>query len=74
MAKPTAFFFHFNKPATMRAGKVVISLHYKDTCHLVNNVVCNVPVSGRVRKSQPRFVMAGKSAQIDMVGGIATIN
>lgn len=54
-----AFFFHFNKPATIKNKKVVISIHYKNTCHLVDNVYCDVPCKGRIRNTQPKFVMCG---------------
>lgn len=59
-----SFFFHFNKPASQKAGKPQITLHASGKCLVVDNVVCNVPVAGRLRKEQPRFVMAGKAANI----------
>jgi hypothetical protein len=68
-----AFYFHYNKPATQRAGEVTISVHYKDTCYLVRNVVCNVPVKGRIRKTQPRFVMAGKAVSFKIKDKVAYI-
>lgn len=60
------FFFHFNKPASQRAGKPQISLHYKGACHIVDNLVCNVPTWGRLSKRQPRFVMVGDAAEIQL--------
>jgi len=55
-----SFFFHYNKPASSKLGKPQITLHYNQTCYILDNVVCKVPVSGRIRKTQPRWVMAGK--------------
>lgn len=69
----SAFYFHFNKPATQRAGKVQVSLHYKDTCHVIDNIDCRVPVRGRIRKTQPRFVMAGKAKSVRFEDGVAVI-
>ena len=59
-----AFYFHYNKPASQKAGKPQITVHAGGACLIVDNVVCNVPVAGRLRKDQPRFVMAGKAASI----------
>jgi hypothetical protein len=69
----SAFYFHFNKPATQRAGKVQVSLHYQGTCYILDNIECNVPVRGRVRKTQPRFVMAGKAETVKIKKGVAVI-
>lgn len=68
-----AFYFHFNKPATQRAGKPQISVHYADTCYIVDNVICNVPAKGRLSKRQPRFVMAGKLKDLTIKDNIAII-
>jgi hypothetical protein len=69
-----SFFFHFNKPQTQRTGKVQISVHHNDTCHIVDNVECSVPIRGRIRKSQPRFVMTGKCKNFVIKNGIAVIS
>lgn len=71
--KARSFFFHYNKPESLRRGKPVISLHFKSICHMVDNVVCKVATEGRLRKSAPRFVMAGKAAEISINDGVATI-
>lgn len=60
LLKPRAFFFHYNKPASLAAKRPVISVHQDKVCHLTGNVDCRVPVQGRIRKTQPYFVMAGK--------------
>lgn len=57
--RPRAFWFHYNKPASSKAGAPRLTLHYKGVCHIVSNVSCNVPSRGRLRKAQPRFVMCG---------------
>jgi hypothetical protein len=74
MEKPRAFFLHMNKPASQKAGRPVISLHFRGKCHLVDNIVCNVPTSGRTRKTQPLFVMAGKASSVRIENGIAYID
>lgn len=67
------FFFHYNKPRSARSGHPVLSLHYQGACHYVSNVVCEVRTQGRVRKQQPRFVMVGKAASIEIINEVAYI-
>lgn len=72
---PRAFFFHYNKPASRAAGEPVISLHVNEACHLVRNIDCLVPIKGRIRKTQPRWVMTGKARifRSDETTGTVTI-
>lgn len=62
------FFFHYNKPASQKAGKPQISLHYRKQCIIADNLICNVPTWGVYRKTQPRFVMKGKASTIRLEG------
>lgn len=71
--KPRVFFFHYNKPTSQRVGKAQISVHYKNTCHIVDNVICNVPTYGHISKRQPRFVMKGKAQKLVIENNIAKI-
>lgn len=73
--KMKVFWFHFNKPASKKAGKPIISLHYDNTCHMVDNVICEGPTSGKINKRQPHFVVRGytSSILIDIVTNIARI-
>lgn len=65
--KPRAYFLHYNKPATAQAGAPRISVHVAGTCHIVTNVVCNTPTSGRIRKTQPRWVLAGRATTFQIL-------
>jgi hypothetical protein len=67
------FWFHYNKPASMSAGKVQVSIHFKKQCLIVDNLECFVPCRGKIRKTQPRFVMQGIANNITISNGIATI-
>ena len=69
-----AFFFHYNKPASKQAKKPVISLHFQKQCHLVDNVIVNVPTQGKIRKTQPFFVITGKAKEIIIKENIAYIS
>jgi len=55
-----AFWFHYNKPASQAAGCPILTVHYEGACHLVESIRCSAPIETRIRKMQPRCVMAGK--------------
>jgi hypothetical protein len=69
-----AFFFHYNKPASAKAGKPQITLHVGKQCLLIDNIVCNVPTSGKIRKHQPRFVVSGRASSIVIADNIAIVS
>jgi hypothetical protein len=64
MDREYSFFFHYNKPASAQHGSPVFTVHYRDTCYLVEHVECKVPVYTRVRSTQPRAVVAGKAKSL----------
>lgn len=68
-----SFWFHYNKPESRKVGKPQITVHFNNACHIVDNISCEVPLTGRIRKTQPHWVMAGKSSSITIKDGIATI-
>ena len=61
-----SFFFHYNKPLSKQRGKNVMSIHFRDACHFVESLNCNVPIATRNRKTQPRCVMSGKATAIEI--------
>lgn len=67
------FNFHFNKPASNKAGKPQITVHYKGICHIVNNIEVFVTTYGHINKTQPRFVMKGYCDNIVFKNGVAKI-
>lgn len=58
--KSKVFWFHYNKPASSKAGKPQITVHQSGVCHIVDNVVVDTFISGFIRKDQPRFVLKGR--------------
>ena len=58
------FYFHYNKPASLKAKKPKLSIHFRDTCYIVDHVVCEVPIRSRHKKTQPRCVMTGKATHL----------
>lgn len=70
------FFFHYNKPASKKAGKPQVSVHYKGVCMIgdAEKLVCNAVTSGKINKKQPHFVMIGESPKVENVDGAITIH
>ncbi len=62
-----SFYFHYNKPASLKAKEPRMSVHFKGQCHIVKFVTCKVPTFTRHKKTQPRCVMAGKATKIALV-------
>lgn len=71
--KDRVFWFHYNKPASVKAGKPKVTVHYKGICHIVDNISCNVPTFGYLRNEQPKFVIKGKCQSFEVIDGIAII-
>lgn len=67
------FWFHYNKPASKKEGKPKITVHYAGKCHLVDNIVCDVPTFGHLRNEQPHFVIKGKCQIFDIKDGICRV-
>ena len=43
------FFYHYNKPESVRQDCNVLTLHWKDTCHLVNHIEVQAHMRGWAR-------------------------
>lgn len=65
------FFFHYNKPASQKAGKPQISVHYRGTCHIVDNVSVSVTTRGKINVRQPKFVVVGEAHNLEIKHNIA---
>lgn len=70
--KRSAFWFHYNKPASAQAGCPILTVHYNGACHLVKGIKCAVPTETRLRTQQPRCVIAGRGI-VRIRDGIAHI-
>lgn len=67
MPKQYRFFYHYYK------GKRAMSVHFKGTCHVVNDVVCNTLCETKWNKRQPRLVMQGFASEVEIDKGVAYI-
>ncbi len=72
--KKRSFWFHYNKPESRKLAKPQITIHFCGVCHIVDNIICNTPTQGRIRKTQPYWVMAGKTSTLTIDCGVAIIN
>jgi hypothetical protein len=66
--------WHYNRPATLKAGRVQLTVHHAGTCHVVDKVMCLIPCQSVVRKRQPRCIMKAKCKAMIIYKGIAIIN
>jgi len=60
--KQYKFFYHFFKQ------KKKMSIHFRKSCIIVDNVVCNVPCETKWNKRQPMLVMQGKAKSVKVIG------
>ena len=56
--KPRRFFYHYYRQVDR------MSVHFKNTCHVVDHVRCQVPCEDHRRRTQPRLVMRGFARQV----------
>lgn len=68
-----AFWFHYNRPASLQRGQTVLTVHYRGRCLMVNRIDCRVPIVTRERKTQPRLVLAGRGV-VEIADGVALIS
>lgn len=62
------FFYHFRKQTKG------MTVHYKNQCIAVKNVVCNCPAETKWSDKQPRLVMRGYCNNVKIENDTAYIN
>jgi hypothetical protein len=67
------FWYHYNKPASLKRGRSVLTVHWKNKCILVDNIKCEVPTESHERKSQPRCIIRGYATDVVVIDDIAYI-
>jgi len=66
--KKYRFFYHYYKQ------KNKMSIHFKNTCVVVDNIVCNVPCQTKWNKQQPLLVMQGFAQSVTIENKTAFIS
>lgn len=67
MNRTYRFFYHFYK----QKGKM--SVHFKGTCTVVEDIICRVPCETKWKSTQPRLVMQGFAEKVDILNKKAYI-
>lgn len=67
------FFYHFNKPLTLKTGEVHWSVHFRQKCYMVKNIQCLVPTNTKTNRTQPRGVVQGFCTDVLIENGTAII-
>lgn len=62
--KPKRFFYHYNKPESHKQGRNVMTLHWEDTCHMVQKVICTAGTETHNQKRQPRCIIRGWATKV----------
>lgn len=65
--KKYRFFYHYFK------GKKKMSIHFKNKCNIVDNIICEVPCETKWNKRQPYLVMRGFCSDVIIKNNIAII-
>lgn len=66
--KTYTFFYHYFK------AKKKMSIHWRGSCHVVNDIICKVPCETKWRKRAPFLVMYGKAKSMELDGETAIIS
>lgn len=74
MKRTRAFWYHYNKPASLSAGRTKWSVHYKGRCYIVDDLDVKVPARSRARNQAPKAVMAGRCNELHVKKGVAVIS
>lgn len=65
--KKYRFFYHYYRQ------KKKMSVHFKGSCIVVNNIKCEVPCETKYNKRQPYLVMQGFASSVEIKNNIAVI-
>ena len=59
--KEYTFWLHYNQPESRKRKKPQMTVHYRDVCHYVDNIMCETISFGYIKGTQPRWVVKGKT-------------
>jgi hypothetical protein len=72
--KGNVVWFHYNKPYSQKHKTDKWSVHFKGTCYIVDNIVCNIPTKSKTNNRQPRVVMKGIAKSVKEKDGTIVID
>ena len=59
--------YHYNKPASNKQGRSVLTVHWRGKCLLVHHIICGIPTETHHQKAQPRCVVRGWAESVKLV-------
>jgi hypothetical protein len=62
--KPKRFFFHYHKAASRAAGRNVLTIHWQNACHSVNEIKCDPSIETHTQKRQPHCILRGFATNV----------
>jgi hypothetical protein len=63
--KTKRFFFHYNKPESKKQGRNVMTLHWEDTCIMVNGVETHgADIQSHKQNRQPHCIIRGFATKV----------
>lgn len=65
--KQYRFFYHYYKQ------KKAMTIHFRGTCTVVDNIECHVPCETKWKKAQPQLVMQGFCKEVRIINNKAII-
>ena len=71
--KKYVLWFHYNKPLSKKTGSDQWSVHFRNTCHIVDHIDCRIPTHSKTNKRQPRVVMRCHATNLQIKNGTAII-
>ena len=72
--KKYVVWFHYNKPYSIKHGVDMWTVHYRNSCHIVEQIICNIPTFSKNNKNQPRVVMKGYAKKVKIDENVAIIS
>jgi len=58
--KKYRFFYHYYK----QKGRM--SVHFRNSCTVVDDIICNVPCETKWKQTQPRLIMQGWANNVEI--------
>ena len=59
---------------SQKTGAVMWSVHFRNTCYVVKDIQCFVPIGTKGNKRQPKGVVQGFCKEVVIIDGIAKIS
>ena len=66
--KKYRFFYHYYRQYDC------LSIHFRNKCYRVNDIICKVPVESKWNKRQPKLVMRGFATKLEIKNDIGVIS